>query len=239
MRCGSCGTENPADSRFCMDCGQPIEEGDDAVDAVGDSPVSPATDGSPAEEPSPGFVAPGPPPGQVPGPAAWPTPPATAPVPQGPPSQQWPAQGYGPPVGAAPTVAYHVPTDPNLLGVATHRLSPRVRSTSRAALAVAGALLVDGERVEIVVAGRLNGAAAVAVLTDQQLLVASDREWKPEIQLFEVNGSLTVQGWESGRNAALVFTAADRQVVVADIADTPLAHELAGRLRARAGGAYG
>jgi len=127
------------------------------------------------------------------------------------------------------------PPDPNGLGVGVARLGNSARKTAKVAVAVAGALLDDGELVEAVVAGKVEGNGAVLVLTDRRLLLADDRQWKPLTERFAVDASLQVQGWQDDRTASLTLVIGGRQLVLDQIVDRPLAVEMAQRIRYRTG----
>jgi hypothetical protein len=124
--------------------------------------------------------------------------------------------------------------DPNGLGLAFGRLSSGARKTSKVAVVVAGALIGEGETVEAVVAGRLDGHGSVLVLTDRSLLLVDDREWRPFAELIPVGPQLEVQGWQDDRTASLTFVFAGRTLVLDQIPDRDVAVEMAGRIRQRA-----
>ena len=94
---------------------------------------------------------------------------------------------------------------------------------------------MDGEVVEALVVGRVEGNEAAMVLTDRALYLTDERQWRPYHERFTVDSSLQVQGWQDDRTASLTLVLPDRQVVIDQIADRPLAVELAQRIRARAG----
>lgn len=102
-------------------------------------------------------------------------------------------------------------------------------------VAVAGALLDEGEVVDSVVAGKVEGNAAVLVLTDRKLLLVDERQWRPLVERIAVDGGLQVQGWQDDRSASLTLVFAGRQLVIDQIADRPLAVEMAQRIRYRTG----
>jgi hypothetical protein len=110
------------------------------------------------------------------------------------------------------------------------------RKAAKVALAVAGAVLEDGEIVEAAVVGKLQGNAAVVVLTDRALVVADDRQWRPVVERLALDGTLQIQGWQDERTASLTLVTAHGQLVVDQILDRPLAVEMAQRVRARTGG---
>lgn len=96
-------------------------------------------------------------------------------------------------------------------------------------------MLQDGETVEAVVVGKLEGHAAALVLTDRDLLLTDDRTWKPITERFPIDGGLQVQGWQDERTASLTLVVGGRQLVVDQIPDRPLAVEMAQRIRYRTG----
>ncbi|MFN8019381.1 MAG: hypothetical protein U0P45_14845 [Acidimicrobiales bacterium] len=115
------------------------------------------------------------------------------------------------------------------------QLSNGTRKAVKVPVAIAGALLQDGEVVEAVVGGKLEGNAAVVVLTDRGLLVVDERQWKPFAERIAVDAGLQVQGWQDDRTASLTLIVGGRQLVVDQIADRPLAVDLAQRIRLRTG----
>lgn len=238
MLCGSCGADNPDGTRFCMTCGQAVGRSEAGAEAPFAPPPPSASEWSApltateAEEP---LAAPVPPADSQPEPP--PDPPPTSPGFEPAPPPPAPPPTPPPPAPAAPPAPGPPPSalDPALLGLAAGRLSPWVRSGARAALAVAGASLDVGERVEMVVAGRFAGAVGAAVLTDRGLLVVNDREWQPVVERLPVDGDLVPQGWDAGPTAALAFTHGERQLVLDEIFDQPLARELYERVRLRTG----
>lgn len=90
--------------------------------------------------------------------------------------------------------------------------------------------------VEAVVAGKYEGNSAVLVLTDKALVLADDRMWRPVNERFKLDSGLQVQGWQDDRTASLTLVSGGRQLVVDQIADRPLAVEMAQRVRYRVGG---
>lgn len=109
------------------------------------------------------------------------------------------------------------------------------RKHAKTALAVAGAALADGEVVEAAIAGRFEGNQAVLVLTDQALHLADERQWKPVTERFELDPLFQIQGWQDDRTASLTIVSGGRQMVLDQIADRPLAVEMAQRVRYRTG----
>lgn len=84
-------------------------------------------------------------------------------------------------------------------------------------------------------AGRVEGNHAVAVLTDQALVLADERQWKPMLERFELTPQFQVQGWQDDRTASLTFVVDGRQLVLDQIGDRALAVEMAQRIRYRIG----
>lgn len=164
----------------------------------------------------------GPPPGPVgygqPGPASG----AFAPAP---PSGSF---GYPQPFGGpgGPVII-----DPHGLGLAVSRLGSGARRAGKVALAVLANVLGEGDIVAVVVQGRVRGEAGVAALVEGRVVIVNDRQWKPDVVVFAVDGDLVVHGWQDERTAALTFVSGDRQEVVERIGDRGLAIELAQRIR--------
>lgn len=117
---------------------------------------------------------------------------------------------------------------------AAGRLASTSQDATRAALLLASHLVGSGG-VEGVVAGRLEGVNALAVLTDQELLIVDERVWQPRVEHLAVDATLQVQGWDTGSTVAMVFTSAGRTLSVEAIPDKQVAYELAARVQARIG----
>ncbi len=147
-----------------------------------------------------------------------------------------PPAAYGTSAGYAPPPPPNVgPPDPNGLGIAFDRLSGGAKKSAKVAIAVAGAALDEGELVDSVVAGKVEGNGAVLVLTDRKLLLVDDRAWRPLVERIAVDPGLQVQGWQDDRSASLTLVFAGRQLVIDQIADRPQAVEMAQRIRYRTG----
>ena len=95
--------------------------------------------------------------------------------------------------------------DPHGLGLAAMRLGGGAHRAGTVALAVLATALGEGDVVAIVVQGRYRGEPAVAALVEDRVIVANDRQWKPDIAEIPVDAELMVQGWEDDRTAALTF----------------------------------
>jgi hypothetical protein len=127
------------------------------------------------------------------------------------------------------------PGDPFALGGAAQRLDQAAQAAARTSMVVTAAVLVQGERVEAVTQGRLDGVAGVLVLSDRRVLAVNQRDWAPLVTWFNLDATLDVQAWEDHSGATIVLTAQGRQVSLDGIADKQPAYELVARLRARLG----
>ena len=105
------------------------------------------------------------------------------------------------------------------------------------AIGIVSALLEEGETVAVAVAGKVLGDSAVAAYTNKRLVVVNDREWKPVVELIDIEPGVAVQGWQDDRHASLTFQVGDRTVTIDQIRDRQLAQELAQRLRDDTGAA--
>ncbi len=130
---------------------------------------------------------------------------------------------YGPP---GPVIV-----DPHGLGMAAARLGGGARRAGKVALAVLATTLGEGDVVAVVVQGRFRGEPAVAALVDGRVVLANDRQWKPDVVTLVVDGDLVVHGWQDDRTATLTFAVGDRHEVVERIGDRGLAIEMAQRIR--------
>lgn len=203
------------------------------------APAYPPPAPPPAEPAAPAWGQPapaqpaGPPPGA---PGGWGQPAGAPGPPPGPPgAPQWGQPAPAHPGYAPPPAAPAGPPDPNGIGVAIGRWSNGPKKHARTAVAVAASSLKEGETVEAAIAGRLEGNHAVVVLTDQGVVLADERQWKPTLERFELNPQFQVQGWQDDRTASLTFVVDGRQMVLDQIGDRPLAVEMAQRIRYRIG----
>jgi hypothetical protein len=207
------------------------------VPAYGSTPPPmPSYDAAPPSEPPSPPSAPSmygdsaPPPPPAPASSAYaPTSYAPPGAPATPPDQSGYGQPAYPQAPAAPANA-----DPSSIGSALQRISPAARAAAKGALTLT-AHLISGQRVESLVIGRYQGAVAVAVLTDQQLLLVNDHEWQPVVEKMAVDGSLQVQGWDTGATVAMIFTSVGRPMELESIPDKQVAYEFAARIQARTG----
>jgi hypothetical protein len=125
------------------------------------------------------------------------------------------------------------PTDPHRLGYAVSQLGMFSKRAGRICFGIVGALLEDGEVVEVLVQGRMGGEDAVAVATDRRVLFVNDREWKPEVQSLPYRRGMVVKGWQDDRTASLVFELEGRITSIEQIGDRELAQRVATVVRAR------
>jgi hypothetical protein len=121
--------------------------------------------------------------------------------------------------------------DPHGLEPLIVRLSASSARIGRIALAVLSVVLEDGEIVEALVQGTYQHQAGLAAVTDRRVVLVNDHEWRPDVRSIPLTPELAVQGWQDDRTASLIFVAADRSITISDIADRPLAQEMARRLR--------
>ena len=96
--------------------------------------------------------------------------------------------------------------------------------------------LDPGERVEVVVQGRFLGEDGAAALTDRRIVLANDREWKPDVEVVALGPGLTVQGWADDRVASLTFQRGATSTTIEGISEKELAQRFAALARARIGG---
>ena len=125
------------------------------------------------------------------------------------------------------------PVDPHRLGYAVSQLGMFSKRAGRICFGIAGALLDDGEVVEVLVQGRLEGEDAVAVVTDRRVLFVNDREWKPAVLSLPYVHGLVVKGWQDDRTASLVFEFEGRTIAIEQIGDRELAQRVATVVRAK------
>ncbi len=133
-----------------------------------------------------------------------------------------------PPAGVVPGPLV---VDPHGLGMAAARLGGGARRAGKVALAVLASVLDEGDVVAVVVQGRFRGVPGVVALVEGRVVLANDRQWKPDVVELAVDSNLVVQGWQDERTASLTFLSGDRHEVVERIGDRGLAIELAQRVR--------
>jgi hypothetical protein len=110
------------------------------------------------------------------------------------------------------------------------------RRSGRAAFLLIANELDPGERVEVLVQGRYNGEDGAAALTDRRIVLANDREWKPDIEVIELRPGLTIQGMADDRTASLTFVRGTLSAVIEGISERELAQRFAALARSRAAG---
>jgi hypothetical protein len=98
---------------------------------------------------------------------------------------------------------------------------------------VLAAMLGEGDMVEAVVQGRFRGSSGVVALVGSKVVIANDRQWKPDTLIVPITRSLQVQGWQDDRSASLTFVFPDGHERIDAIFDRPLAIDLAQRIRDR------
>jgi hypothetical protein len=135
-----------------------------------------------------------------------------------------------------PAPAFAGPVDPNGVGALVARLGNSPRKAGKASILVASALLGEDERATNLVQGQVEGRAATAVLTAKRLLIVNDREWSPRVESVDIDPELTVQGWQDGKTASLIFQRPGLSITVERIVDVALAHEMAAAVRGQAAG---
>jgi hypothetical protein len=110
------------------------------------------------------------------------------------------------------------------------------RRAGRVAFAVIATELEPDEQVVVVLQGKFLGEDGAAVLTQRRLVLANDREWKPDIQSVPIGPGLTVQGWQDDRTASLVFVQGGTTTTIDQISDRELAQRVASLVRSRVPG---
>ena len=109
------------------------------------------------------------------------------------------------------------------------------KRSGRVAFGILGALLQDGETVDVVVQGRFGGEDGAAVATDRRVLFVNDREWKPDVTVVPYLSGLVVKGWQDDRTAALIFEFEGNSISIDQISERELAQRMASIVRARVG----
>ena len=121
--------------------------------------------------------------------------------------------------------------DTHGLGAAIGQLNPLSAQQGKTAFSVMSAFFEAGEQVEVLVQGRYLGELAALALTNQRLLIANAREWKADVVEFVFGPSLTIQGWQDDRTAALVIQDDHFAATIDSVADRSIAQQLAAGLR--------
>jgi hypothetical protein len=110
------------------------------------------------------------------------------------------------------------------------------RRSGRVAILLIANELDPGERVEVVVQGRYLGEDGAAALTDRRIVLANDREWKPDVEVVDLVSGLGIQGWADDRSASLTFQRGTTSTTIEGIGEKELAQRFAALARARVGG---
>lgn len=116
---------------------------------------------------------------------------------------------------------------------AINELAPPSRAAGKASLCVLSVVMRPSEELECVVQGRINNQNGVAALTDQRVVLVNEREWAPEVTVFEIGTDLVVQGLQDENTASLTFIGGGQRLTASGITDRPVARTLATRLRER------
>jgi hypothetical protein len=128
------------------------------------------------------------------------------------------------------------PTDPH--GIASHvsALGMFSRRSGKSAILLIASQLEPGEQVEVLVSGRFRGEDGAAVVTQSRVVLANDREWKPDILSITITKGLAVQGWQDDKTASLVFQHDGTASTIDQIGEREMAQRMAAVVRARAAG---
>jgi hypothetical protein len=195
--------------------GEPTGEAPGVV--TGRNPFAAGAPADPAPAPAWGTPAPAAPPSAVPAPQ-----PAAAPAPS------TPADPFAGVAGRPPRST----PDSHGLSVAVEGLDPVEREACAVPIAVCGALLGGQEVVLGALAGQLLGHPAVVVLTNDRVLIANARRWKPLVDEFVPGPEVQVHLRHDRDVASITFVAGDRLTGVDAITDVAGAISLAERIRA-------
>jgi hypothetical protein len=112
------------------------------------------------------------------------------------------------------------------------RLGAPSRKAGRVALGITSVSLEDGEQVELVIQGQIDGAPGVGVLTDRRLLLVNEAAWVPLVETIGFEDGLEVAGEAQGRAATVTITSPAGVHQIVGSRDVDLAKALAARLRA-------
>jgi len=139
--------------------------------------------------------------------------------------------GDGPPEPPSDALAAELAAarevDPHGLRVLIEALSPRATEAGRAAIAVLSVLLRDDEQVNDLAVGQLAGANAVVALTDQRVVLASDRRYRADAFEFPLAPGLEVEGWQDGAEATVIVRDKADSVTLEHVIDRPAAQRFA------------
>jgi hypothetical protein len=141
-----------------------------------------------------------------------------------------------PPPPPAELAQEHGPSDPHRIGQQVGALGMFSRRSGKAAILVIASQLDEDELVEVLVSGRFRGEDGVAVVTQRRLILANDREWKPDVVEVALSPGLSVQGWQDDKTASLVFQRQGLAVTIDQIGEREMAQRMAAVVRARVAG---
>lgn len=91
----------------------------------------------------------------------------------------------------------------------------------------------EGETIEALVVGRFRGEDGACVVTGNRVILANDREWKPDVHSIAIEAGLAVQGWQDDKSASLVFQHSGPAATIDQIGEREMAQKLAVVLRAK------
>ncbi len=130
--------------------------------------------------------------------------------------------------------ATHVTPDENGLSVAVDHLRAADRERCAVPIGVCGALLGEQEVVLGMLAGHLMGHASVLMVTNNRVLVANSRRWKPLLDQYLPSRDLVVHLRHDRDVASLTLVQGQRLTTLDGISDVAGAMELTERIRALA-----
>jgi len=128
------------------------------------------------------------------------------------------------------------PSDPHRIGAIALTLGMFSRRSGKTALLIISSQLEAGEAVEALVVGRFRGEDGACVVTGSRVLLANDREWKPDLLAIPIRAGLAVQGWQDDKSASLVFQHDGPAATIDQIGEREMAQRLAVVLRGKVAG---
>ena len=111
------------------------------------------------------------------------------------------------------------------------------RRSGKAAILLIASHLEPGEQVEVLVSGRFRGEDGAAAVTQARVILANDREWKPDLLSISFTPGLAVQGWQDDKTASLVFQHDGTATTIDQIGEREMAQRVAAVVRSRAASA--
>ena len=128
------------------------------------------------------------------------------------------------------------PSDPHGLVAHVSALGMFSRRSGKAAILLIASHLEPGELVEVLVSGRFRGEDGAAAVTQSRVVMANDREWKPDLLSIPITRGLAVQGWQDDKTASLVFQHDGTASTIDQIGEREMAQRMAAVVRSRAAG---